>query len=106
MKDFNDYDVAVSRLLGFLDSQFRAKFPSLGKHFYVENGIKYARIVSESTDFGGNRSALGFIVLKPTKGFVKGDILMAASWGSPATNFARGNIFEGNFERVTCHGVI
>jgi hypothetical protein len=39
-------------------------------------------------------STHSFIVAKPTKGFKEGDILMAKSWAAPATNFARGNIFE------------
>tara|TARA_Y100000389_G_C17149429_1_gene358868 strand:- start:23 stop:367 length:345 start_codon:yes stop_codon:yes gene_type:complete len=39
-------------------------------------------------------STHSFIVAKPTKGFKEGDILMAKSWKAPATNFARGNIFE------------
>jgi len=39
-------------------------------------------------------STHSFIVIKPTKGFKEGDILMAKSWAAPATNFARGNIFE------------
>ena len=39
-------------------------------------------------------SCHSFIVAKPTKGFKEGDILMAKSWKAPATNFARGNLFE------------
>ncbi len=39
-------------------------------------------------------STHSFIVAKPTKVFKEGDILMAKSWAAPATNFARGNIFE------------
>lgn len=50
-------------------------------------GRNYIKIIS-------NDSAHSFIVAKETKGFKKGDILMAASWNAPATNFARGNIFD------------
>ena len=39
-------------------------------------------------------SCHSFIVAKPTKGFKEGDILMAKSWKAPATNFARGNLYE------------
>ena len=43
--------------------------------------------------FGGG-SVNGFIVKKATKGFVEGDMLKAAGYNAPATNFARGNVFE------------
>ena len=50
-------------------------------------GRNYLKVIS-------GHSCHSFIVIKPTKGFKEGDILMAASWAAPATNFARGNIFE------------
>ena len=53
-------------------------------------GRNYIKIIS-------NDSAHSFIVAKETKGFKKGDILMAASWNAPATNFARGNIFDDEY---------
>lgn len=49
-----------------------------------DEGRKYIRVVS---NHHGSRSASGFIC-KET-----GDLLKAASWGTPAKNFARGNIF-------------
>jgi hypothetical protein len=54
-------------------------------------GTKYIKILS-----GG--SAHSFIVNtdKDSK-FQKGDILMAASWSSPARNFRRGNIFNTDY---------
>lgn len=100
MKDYNE---AVSNLLDRLHTEFSARFPTLNRSFYVEKGRKYAKIIGES---GSQRSALGFIVLNPVKNFVEGDILMASSWNAPALNFARGNIYEGDFERVTPHGVV
>ena len=57
-------------------------------------GRNYLKVIS------GN-SCHSFIVIKPTKGFKEGDILMAASWAAPATNFARGNIFEDYTVRWT-----
>jgi len=55
----------------------------------VKFGTKYIKILS-----GG--SAHSFIVNtdKDAK-FKKGDILMAASWSTPARNKPRGNIFDG-----------
>ena len=51
-----------------------------------------------------NRSVHSFIVIKDTDKFKRGDILKAASWKKPATNFVRGNILEGTFDRVTWTG--
>lgn len=55
-------------------------------------GNKYIKILS-----GG--SAHSFIVNtdKDSK-FKKGDILMAASWSTPARNFPRGNIFDTDYK--------
>jgi hypothetical protein len=51
--------------------------------------------------------AHSFIVIKPTKeGFQVGDILMAASFKAPATNFARGSVLTGTLDRVRWAGVV
>ncbi len=55
-------------------------------------GRNYIKIISSRND--GNKTVHSFIVLKPTKGFEIGDILKAAGWAAPATNFKRGNVFE------------
>ena len=55
---------------------------------------------------GTSRCATAFVVAKPTKGFKRGDILKAATYKAPATNFKRGNVFDRDFSRVTwagCH---
>jgi hypothetical protein len=52
-------------------------------------GSSYVKIIT--TD-GSQKSVTGFIVKKDTKKFKRGDILKAASWNSPATNFSRGRI--------------
>ena len=54
----------------------------------VEEGRKYIKIVK-----GG--SVWGFIVKTTGGKFKRGDILKAASWAAPATNHARGNVFDG-----------
>lgn len=54
-------------------------------------GKKYLRVTTTSA---GQEMVHSFVVLKDGSKFKKGDILKAASWRSPATNFARGNIFE------------
>lgn len=71
--------------------------------FFVERGRNYAKIVSIAP-MSSQRSVHSFVVIKETKGFKLGDILMAKSWNAPATNFARGNILTGNFERINWCG--
>ena len=57
----------------------------------VKFGTKYIKILS-----GG--SAHSFIVnTDKDEKFKKGDILMAASWSTPARNFPRGNIFDTDY---------
>ena len=53
----------------------------------IREGKKYYKVI-------GHRSVHGFIVKQDDAKFRKGDILKAASWAAPATNFARGNILE------------
>ena len=52
----------------------------------VEEGRKYYKVISGS-------SVWGFIVKVAGK-FQVGDILKPAGWAAPATNAARGNVFE------------
>jgi hypothetical protein len=57
----------------------------------VKEGSKYIKVMS-------NRSVWGFIVKGDNdKKFVKGDILKAAGWATPARNAARGNIFDDSY---------
>jgi hypothetical protein len=64
---------------------------------HMVRGTKYIKVVS-------GRSVHSFIVIKPDAKFKFGDILKAASWKAPATNFARGNILLGDFSSVTWTG--
>lgn len=63
-----------------------------------ESSIRYVvgpRYIKVITGLGSQESAHSFIVRETRFGqFQPGDILKAASWTSPARNFARGNIFE------------
>ena len=60
--------------------------------FFVEEGQKYIKVVHAK--MGGQHSVHSFIVKKATKKFAVGDVLKAASWKAPATNFARASVFD------------
>ena len=55
-----------------------------------EEGRKYIKVIQRN-------SVHSFIVKADGGGFKRGDILKAASWATPAKNFARGNILEGGY---------
>ena len=65
------------------------------------NFIKLVKI--EESDHGHRECVLGFVVKKSPKAidnktnqpFKIGDMLMAAGYNKPATNFARGNVLDG-----------
>lgn len=60
----------------------------------IKEGRNYINLIKydhKSPISGGSTN--GFIVKKATKGFVEGDMLKAAGYNAPATNFKRGNVF-------------
>ncbi len=69
------------------DSYFGKTLANFEDSFTIKEGSKYIKIMRE---YG----VWGFIVKKDGPKFKKGDILKAASYNSPATKAARGNIFE------------
>ena len=58
----------------------------------VEEGRKYLKIIRSDSQ------VWGFIQKDDDGKFRGGDILMAASWKSPARNKARGNILDGGYK--------
>jgi hypothetical protein len=69
---------------------------------YLEKGSKYLKVMTGKQ--GGQQSVHSFICLNDMGKFTKGDILKAASWKAPARNFARGNLFQGDFSKVRWTG--
>lgn len=67
---------------------------------YIE-GSKYIKVYKNTV---GQESVHSFIVKKPVKGFVKGDILKAAGWKAPTLNFKRGNILTGEYAGIRWTG--
>jgi len=61
-------------------------------NWIAKEGRNYIKIIQCRGD--DERSVHSFIVKKATKKFVEGDVLMAAGWNAPATNFARATVFD------------
>lgn len=69
-----------------------------GVSLKVKPGKKYIKIINDN-------SVWGFIVnVHDDKQFRFGDILMAASWKTPARNKPRGNVVDGDFSKVLWMG--
>lgn len=74
--------------------------------FEIEEGRNYIKIIrARRGEFNSGRSVAGFVVKKDTKKFKRGDMLKAAGWKAPATNFARGNVLTDLPERVRWTGI-
>ena len=69
----------------------------------VTEGPRYWKIISDKRN---SRSVSGFICKAGDKKFREGDMLKAASWATPARNFARGNVLDGTgFDNVRWTGI-
>ena len=87
-----------------------------GINYIFEEGRNYIKLVkTEKAHNNGSirSSVVGFIVKKSPKAidnktnkpFQVGDMLMAAGWHKPSTNFARGNVFNLNPYAVRWTGI-
>jgi hypothetical protein len=80
------------------DSPYRDEFiERFNVSLQIEVGSKYIKVIAE-------RFVHSFICLKDNGKFVKGDILKADSYTSPARNFARGNIISRKYDQVSWTG--
>lgn len=70
----------------------------------IEPGKKYLKVVSGGGS-GTGSSVHSFIVATENDAkFKLGTILKANSWRTPARNFARGNVLEGDWKRIPWMG--
>ena len=98
IKDYARYNTVTSGNYNLPQSYYDERLKEYAENFRIEEGRTYIKLI-------GNGSVKGFIVKKPTKGFKVGDMLMAASYKAPATNFSRGNVFDGQFDRIRWTGI-
>jgi hypothetical protein len=111
----HDFDMALADLMDHIKADYinwwgdHKDEPTVqqmiaGRSIRFERGRTYLKVISQDT----SSCVHSFIVLKPTKGFKFGDILKAAGWSAPATNFARGNVLEPEtyVNRVSWTGVV
>lgn len=103
-----DMESALNKLHRKITDDFANRYPEReDQHrvvFFAENlkfeeGRKYIKVTKKISD--NQTHVWGFIMKDDDQKFKKGDILMAASWASPARNKARGNIFEDYSVRWT-----
>jgi hypothetical protein len=67
----------------------------------VVEGKRYLKVVTGS---GGQDRVHSFICRQDQGVFKAGDVLKAASWAAPARNFARANLFQGDFSQIRWTG--
>ena len=85
--DYVKFACAGGRGMPEAGSYFDKELANFEDSFEVKEGKKYIKLIR-----GGG--VWGFIVKEDGPKFKKGDILKAAGYNAPATNKARGNIFE------------
>lgn len=94
---YETYEAGIKKTLDILlEDWYRwtngRDFSSQTPEFYVTEGRNYDKIIK--VDRNGSQCVVGFVAKKdnPKKNIFVGDLLKAASWNAPATNFTRGTI--------------
>ncbi len=85
--DYTKFVTASGRGTPEPGSYFANELANFEDSFEIREGKKYIKLVRGT-------GVWGFIVKEDGPKFKKGDILKAAGYNAPATNAARGNIFE------------
>ena len=99
-----EFDLKFAAYLNYIVSDYKSLGGTYEPHMYsveAKQGKKFVKVLSLSH---GSRSVHTFVCKVAHDKWKEGDILKAASFNAPAKNFARGNIFDGNFENVTWTG--
>jgi hypothetical protein len=88
----------IDAYLAYLLADLRKSHPTSTTTFSASTGgKKFIKVLN-------NHAAHSFIVLEDDGKFNAGDILKAASWSAPAKNFARGNVINGEYGRISWAG--
>jgi hypothetical protein len=97
--DYTKWKARSAQSMGrAFDPEADSQVKEFGQSISYSVGKSYIKIIQKG-------SVWGFIVNSDNdKMFKRGDILMAASWASPARNRARGNVIEKNFSWVQWTG--
>jgi len=89
--DYVKFATAGGRGMPEPDSYFGKTLANFEDSFTIKEGSKYIKLIRDN-------GVWGFIVkTDKDKKFLKGDILKAAGYNTPARNKARGNIFADSF---------
>lgn len=109
----NELMTKCEELTAAMLADYDKRFDHAQIEFTLEEGRNYIKIVRNDCDRPDRKSVAGFVVKKAPKAidnktkqpFNVGDMLMAASWNAPATNFARGNVFDFNPHLIRWTGI-
>lgn len=111
----NDLMTQCEALTYAMVTDFESKgYVHVKRIYSLSEGRNYIKIIMADEHTPDRQSVAGFIVKKSPKKaidnktgqpFNVGDMLMAASWNAPATNFARGNVFDLDPRNVRWTGV-
>ena len=112
----NDLMTQCEALIDAMTNDFESKgYVHVKRIYSLSEGRNYIKIIMADENTPDRQSVAGFVVKKSPKKaidnktcqpFNVGDMLMAASWNAPATNFARGNVFDFDSRNVRWTGVL
>jgi hypothetical protein len=93
--DYCKFVANTTTLVDYNDQKDRIR--KFNSQLQFKIGKKYIK-------FTTGRSVWGFVMLQDDDKFMKGDILKPAGFSTPARNFARGNILNGQFGSIQWMG--
>lgn len=109
----NDLITKCEKLADAMLADYDRQFTHAQIQFTLEEGRNFIKIVRSDCDQPSRKAVVGFVVKKAPKAidnktkqpFNVGDMLMAKSWSAPATNFARGNVFDFDAKSIRWMGI-